>query len=277
MFYISERKLLVMLLLPAASNAASLEANTLKAWDEYIDSAKARMEQRLRDGENFLWADELSDRRAKVQTGEIVVSPAGPQHPKRVPAGLIHHWVGSVFLPRVTLDDVLNVFQDYQRFKELYQPTVIDSKLISRDQTKDRFSMVFMNKSFFLKTAFETDYESRNVQIGGGRGYTLARSTRVQEIEEYGAPAQRTLREGAGSGVIWKLFSMTRYSERDGGVYLELEAIVLSRDIPASLRWIIEPIVRRISRASLSTSLRQTANAVLRCPEFVSSGQPACR
>jgi hypothetical protein len=68
---------------------------------------------------------------------------------------------------------------------------------------------------------------------------------------------------GEGSGVIWRLFSIASYRERDGGVYIELEAIALSRDIPASLRWLAEPIVRRVSRASLSTSLRQTENAVL--------------
>jgi len=71
------------------------------------------------------------------------------------------------------------------------------------------------------------------------------------------------LKEGEGSGVIWRLFSIARYLERDGGVYIELEAIGLSRDIPASLRWIVEPIVRRVSRGSLSTSLQQTENAVL--------------
>jgi hypothetical protein len=68
--------------------------------------------------------------------------------------------------------------------------------------------------------------------------------------------------EGEGNGLIWRLFSLARYVERDGGVYLELEAIGLSRDIPASLRWLVAPIVRRISRGSLSTSLRQTRDAV---------------
>jgi hypothetical protein len=45
-------------------------------------------------------------------------------------------------------------------------------------------------------------------------------------------------------------------------VYIELEAIALSRDIPAALRWAVEPIVRRVSRSSLDTSLQQTKDAV---------------
>jgi len=85
--------------------------------------------------------------------------------------------------------------------------------------------MLLMNKSIFLKTAFDTDYESCYVRVDDRRGYRVSRTTRVQQIEEYGSPAQRALPEGEGNGVIWRLFSVARYLERDGGVYLELEAI----------------------------------------------------
>lgn len=77
---------------------------------------------------------------------------------------------------------------------------------------------------------------------------------------------QRALREGEGNGFIWRLFSITRFEEREGGVYLELEAMALSRYIPVSLRGIVDPIVRRIVRrisiSSLATSLRETERAV---------------
>jgi hypothetical protein len=82
---------------------------------------------------------------------------------------------------------------------------------------------------------------------------------------------------GEGRGIIWRLFSVTRYAERDGGVYVEFEAIGLSRDIPASLRWIVEPIVRRTSRASLSTSLRQTETAVRSHAVNASANTPEAR
>jgi hypothetical protein len=36
--------------------------------------------------------------------------------------------------------------------------------------------------------------------------------------------------------MVWKVMSITRYMEREGGVYLELETIGLSREIPPSLR-----------------------------------------
>ena len=253
---------LITLFFPATIHAASLEPITSKQWEEYVESASMRMEQRLSPGKTFLWVDEIPDLLAKVRAGDVVVSPVGPQNPKRVPSGLIHDWVGAVFIAHATLRDVLDVMNDYARYKDWYQPTVIDSKVITTSEATDRFSMLLVNRSLLLKTAFDTDYESCYVHVDDRRGYSVSRTTRVQEIEEYGAATQHTLHEGEGSGIIWRLFGIARYIERDGGVYIELEAIGLSRDIPASLRWIVEPIVRRVSRGSLSTSLRQTANAV---------------
>jgi hypothetical protein len=253
---------LFTLLFPPKFNAASLEPTTSEVWDNYVESASKRMEQRLLPGNAFLWVDEPSDRLARVRTGEIVLSPVGSQVPKRVPSGLIHDWVGAVFIPNVTLKDVLQIARDYGRYKELYQPTVIASKAIATSEAKDRFSMVLISTSYLLKTALDADYESCYVHVDDRRAYSVTRTTRIQEIEEYGSPNQQVLREGEGNGIIWKLFSITRYFERDGGVYLEFEAIGLSRDIPASLRWIVEPLVRRISQTSLSTSLQQTAQAV---------------
>jgi hypothetical protein len=253
---------LVTLLSPTATHAAHLTPATSEAWEEYVKSANLRMEQRLSPGQNFLWVDEAPDRLASVRAGEIVVCPVGPQSPKKVPFGLIHDWVGAVFVPNVSLNDALQVVRDYGRYKDLYQPSVIDSKLIATGEEKDRFSMMLLNRSLLLKTAFDADYESRYVHVDDRRVYSVSRTTRLQEIEEYGSPSQRLLQEGEGNGIMWRLLGITRYMERDGGVYIEFEAIGLSRDIPASIRWLVEPTVRRISRNSLSTSLQQTESAV---------------
>ena len=48
----------------------------------------------------------------------------------------------------------------------------------------------------------------------------------------------------------------------DGGVLIENESIALSRDIPASIRWLLNPIVNHLPRNSISTALRQTRDAV---------------
>jgi hypothetical protein len=254
--------LLAVLLFPTSANAAKLNSETVAAWDDYLQTVNASLQRRVGPGGSFLWTFENSERLAKVLSGEIVVAPAPGENPKRVPGGLIHHWMGAVFLPHLRLDDVIEVTRDYGHFKEYYRPSVIESKVIARDGAVDKFSMQLMNKAFFLKTALDTDYQATNRRLDDRRYYSIARTTRVQEIVECGQDDQRRIPEGEGSGYIWKLYSVARFAERDGGVYVELEAIALSRQIPAAVRLFADPIVRRVSRNSLLTSLQQTDEAV---------------
>jgi len=72
---------------------------------------------------------------------------------------------------------------------------------------------------------------------------------------------------GTGSGFIWRLFSISRFEERDSGVYVELEVMALSRCVPAGLRWLVNPVVSRLSQSSLVTSLSQTREAVKSLPQ----------
>jgi hypothetical protein len=244
------------------ARATELKQETVNAWQEYVQSATARMQECLRPENHFLTIDNEQDSLTRVRSGEILVSPGGSGSLKKIPSGLIHDWLGTVFIEHATLNNVLSVVRDYDRYKVFYPPSVVDSRAIARGGREDRFSMVLMNKSIFLKTALDSDYECSYVRVSDRRWYSISETTRIQEIENYGAPGQRVLREDEGNGFIWRGFSITRFEERDGGVYIELEAIALSRDIPISLRWVVEPIVRRISTTSLTTSLRQTEDAV---------------
>lgn len=250
------------LVLVTNAYAADLKPETIAAWNRYVDASDAAMQTRLQPGRSFLWIDEAPGRREKVQAGEILVSSVGAQNPKQVASGLIHHWIGAVFLPNATLDDVLGVVRDYAHYKDYYTPIVLDSHSIQQTPGADRFSMVMMNKAPFVKIAFESECESSYVQAGAGRWYSIAKAVRLQEIDNYGRPSERKLPSGEGSGYVWKLHTITRYEESDGGVYIELEAIALSRDIAASVRWMVDPIVRRISKGAIVTSLRQTMDAV---------------
>ena len=254
--------LVAAMLLPARAHAANLKAETVAAWNDYVQSVSVTLQDRVRPGGRFLWSYEDPERIAKVHGGEIVVAPAPGPSPRKVPGGLIHHWIAAAFLPDVKLDDILEVTEDYDRYQEFYRPSVIASKTVARENSDEYFSMQLMNKAFFLKTMLDADYRSTNVRLDERRFYSVSKSTRVQEIQDYGRPSQHRMPEGQGGGYIWKLFSIGRLAERDGGVYIEMEAIALSRDIPTALRFIVDPIVRSVSRSALLTSLSQTEEAV---------------
>jgi hypothetical protein len=254
--------LIAALLLPAQAHAASLKAETAAAWDDYVQKVGAGMQDRTRPGGCFLWTDEDPERMAKVHRGEIVVIPAPGPSPRRVPGGLIHHWIGGAFLADRKLDEILAVTRDYDRYKEFYRPSVIESKTLARDASEDKFSMLLMNQAFLLKTALDADYHLTNVRLDDRRFYSVSRTTRVQEIEDYGRPTQRLLREGEGGGYIWKLFTIVRLEQRAEGVHVEMETVALSREIPGAVRVVVDPIIRRVSRDAMLTSIKQTEEAV---------------
>jgi hypothetical protein len=122
--------------------------------------------------------------------------------------------------------------------------------------------MIVLNRTLFSNIAMASDYEGAYFQLDDRHWYSVTHSTRVQEVENYGEASECRLAEGTGTGFIWRLYSVARFEERDGGVYAELEAVALSRDIPASLRWLVTPVVRRVARSSLATSLAETRAAV---------------
>jgi hypothetical protein len=251
----------LVFLLPVC--AASLKKETTDVWEEYIQAANIRIRDGVNLGKPFLWADQSPDRVAKVRGGEIIVSPVGPNIPKEIPSGLIHDWVGAVFIANTNFEQVLPVLRDYGSYKDFYQPGVIASKPLTLSDAEDRFTMLLANKSLFRKIAFDSDYRSSQFQVNDRRRYTIAQTTRIQEIAEYGTASQHTLPADEGTGLVWRLVSVTRFEARDGGVYIEIEAIVLSRDIPGSLSWLVKPMVRRVAKASLTNTLQQTRDAVL--------------
>src|SRR3974377_958482 len=96
-------------LIPGLLRGAELQADTLKAWEAYIQSADIRMRARLDGTQPFLWADESDTRRQAVRHGEVVVAPVLPRGSVSVPAGLIHHWVGAAFIPDSTIERLVAV------------------------------------------------------------------------------------------------------------------------------------------------------------------------
>jgi hypothetical protein len=252
----------ILLRFHPSSSAASLKPETKAAWDAYLQAANAAMQARLQPGAHFLWLDDEPDRADAIRTHGPYITPAGPQIPKKIPSGLIHDWLGVGFIPNVKIEDILLVVLDYDRYKDVYRPGVLDSIAHGSDSGKDLFFMRLVNKSVVAKTALDTECEASYVRVDDRHWYGISNTIHIQEVDKFGTPEQHTLPEDQGTGLIWRLSSFTRLEERDGGVYAELEAVALSRDIPAAFRAFVTPIVRRVSRDSLATSLHQTKVAI---------------
>ena len=250
-----------MLASAAISPTAELKRETRREWDQYTAKMRAEIAVWPQCSEPFQRSDATPDVIRRIRAGEIVVTPVG-RNPKPVAGGLIHHWAGAAFMPYRTIDDVFSVIRDYDRYKEYYAPLVINSKMLGQSGNEYRFSMRMMNQSLFSKSALNGEYAEEYHRVSDRRWYSVAYSTRMQQIDDFGRPSEHMLPPDEGSGYIWRVYSISRYEQRDSGVYVEVEFIALSRDIPASLRWLVNPIIRRVSRNALLTSLEKTRAAV---------------
>jgi hypothetical protein len=223
--------------------------------------ATVAADQHVQATKPFLRIAENQDRMARARKGEIVVWPAAENNPRRVPAGLIHHWLGAAFIPNVRMGDVIAVLRNYSRYKDIYKPGVLDAKLLKQEGNGDRFSMLVRNGSFFTRTALDGEYDTTYCQVDDTRWYSVSSTVRLHEVENYGQPGERRLPPDRGHGYIWRAAGFSRFEEREGGVYLEDEVIVLSRDVPSAIRWMAGPIIRRVARETIATSIGSTRTA----------------
>ena len=240
----------ILVFLPVA-RGAELRQETIRAWEEYVQAANAQMHERLDPEHAFLRADEIPGRIGQLRSGVVVAEPNEGPRATRVRSGLIHYWKGAAFIANAGLDDVSKVVRDRDHYNEFYRPGVLASRSVEKNGAGDRFSVLLMNKAVLARTALEVDSQSTYFPVDARRLYSVSFTSRIQQIDGYGSATEHKLPPDQGNGYIWRMYSITRFEERDGGVYFEVEAMTLSRDIPFALRWLVEPMVRRFSKNTL--------------------------
>jgi hypothetical protein len=270
--------LLMVFVAVRSTYGAELDQQTVAAWEKYVASASLHMQDRLNGKSPFLWVDEDPMTRRRVDSGEIVITPVGSTHPLSVPRGLIHHWIGAVFIPGARIKDLDNVVGDYSKYSEIYRPSLIKAELIDSTADEQKLSILWVQRVLLVTAAFYTEMDSKFCALNSRQGYMTFTTTRVEQIENYGEKDERRLAQNEGSGYLWRLVSFARFEEREGGLYLELEVIGLSKDLPGSLRFLFKPVIERIPRQALTAKLEQTRQAISsRASQRASASLPTAR
>jgi hypothetical protein len=260
---------LLLALAPTAELPAELTPETLEAYRRYVRVTDAHVEAELARQEDFLLPDRLpADRRAalweRLRRGELVVERMESRDGDRkidIPKGMVHHWAGIILVPGATLDQTLTLVQDYDRTHIHYAPDVARSKLLSREGDRFRAYMRFYRKKV-VTAVLDTEHDVRYRRLGPTRAFSRSEAVRIVELEHPGTDRERALPPGNDRGFLWRLDAWWRFEERDGGTYVESEAVTLSRDIPFALGWIVGPFVRSVPRESLEHTLVSTRNAL---------------
>jgi hypothetical protein len=179
-----------------------------------------------------------------------------------VPDGMIQHWVGTMFIAGAAIPQVKAVLQDYENYKHIYNPEVIESKLISHQGDEyDIFLRLY--KKQVLTVVLNSNYHVRYGLLDPRRMYVISHSTRIAEVKDTARPAAGEEKVGDDTGFLWRLNSYWRFEQADGGVYAECEAISLSRDVPPLLGWMIKGFLEKFPKESMQNTLRGTKAAVL--------------
>ena len=257
---------IAILVLPG--QAARLKPETVAAFDRYIAATEERMADDLREG-RFLELDRLFEAaRQKTYTelrqGQLYIQQLHTQSggkPVQVPGGLIHHWVGVAFIPGASIPQVLAVLQDYNNHKSVYKPDVRQSKLLERNGNQFKVYLQFYRKSL-VTAVVNANFDIQYTLLGTTRVMSKSYSTRVAEVANPGKPDEHEFPVGNDHGYIWCLHSYWRIEEKDGGAYIQVESVGLSRSVPWALAWLINPLLESIPRGVLSNLLVATRRAV---------------
>ncbi len=260
-----------LLVMPAPDGAAELSTAAAQGFDRYVRLTEHRMRGELAPGGVFLWIDGLpeagrDEAYARLQRGEVVsarLQTPDPSGQSSTPGALIHHWVGTVFIPGASLRQVLALVQDYDHHSEYYKPQVENSKALEHMGEDFKVHMRLMQKKI-ITVVLDTEYTVHYQHLDAARAFSDSHSTRIAEVAHPGEANEQPLPPGKDDGFLWRLNSYWRFSEADHGVYIQCEAISLTRDIPAGLNWMIAPFIESIPKDSLEFTLQSTRNAVMR-------------
>lgn len=242
---------LVVLLGAPATAWAGPSAATASAWKTYETNVESRYVSAA--GGPFFVQDTRTPgwRQAMRRDGVNMLELPAPS----VPGGQIHHWVGSVFVPGATLDDVLDRLRRHAGQESKFYDDVLASRLIQGGG--DRASIYLkLRRESVITVTYNTEHAIEYRRLDAGRATSRSVATKIAELGHAGTAREYEKAAGSDNGFLWRLNAYWRYQQVDGGVLIECESVSLSRSIPLVLKPFVRSTVDRIARESLEKTLR---------------------
>ena len=256
-----------------ASSAHELKPHTSKAFQRYQELTEARILHELADPASFLYLDSLPpDQREleslRVKNGMVFIRPLSTKDGGKkieIPEGLVHHWIAVAFIANARMEQVIRVVEDYSHYGQVFKPDVQRCEVLSQDSERFRVYYRFY-KHTLVTVTYNAEFEIEFHKETPGQQYSMAHATRIAEVRSAGEKDEREYPVGNDHGFLWRLNFYTRYIEADGGVYVQVEMVSLSRTVPAILAWIVNPYLKSIPRDYLTDYMRRLNKAVTRIP-----------
>ena len=246
---------LLMLSLTPAAAAAGPSPSTLAAWRTYeaqLDAQYAAAPS-TPSGRFF-----VHDRAALAQGWRESVMRGTPSIVKidtaPIADGKIHHWIGAMFVPGVTVDAAIEQLERRAGHESDSYDDVLASRLIERNGAQARVFMKLRRTSVITVT-YNTEHVVKYTRVTAARALVHSVATRIAELAGAGTAQEREKPPSDDSGFLWRLNAYWRYEAVPGGVVVECESVSLSRPVPLLVRPVANPVVDRIARESLNRTL----------------------
>jgi hypothetical protein len=240
--------------------STKLKARTVREFDRYAQTVEQQLSTRWQGQRAFLAISDVSSDLESVMRGDLLIRPASADNPVHISDGLIHDWLGAVFIPNTTMQKVLSVLQDFKRHEQIY-PEVIKSRLLRREGNDLIGYWRLQRKQQLIPVAFDVEQEAHYRQIGPGKWICRSCSRKISEVDNPGGSDEKILPPGEGQGFLWRLNAYWSLETANQGVLAECRTLSLSRSIPAALSWAIKPFIQSLPRESLSSTLSNTRSA----------------
>lgn len=231
-------------------------------FETYAGAVEARLAQQHRSEAAFL-GGVLGDAGsvARLRAGQLIVEQRTPPAGAALPGAMLHHWRATAFAPGATAEEFDRLMRDFGAWPQVYAPEVVAARVL--EQQGDRYQMAMrVRQRHVLTVTLDTRYGVAFGQLDAAHRFSASRSTQIAELDANG----HVLSPADEHGYLWRQNTYWSCVERDGGLYLQIESISLTRAIPTGLAWAIGPFVESVPRESLTFTLRATCNALRRTP-----------
>jgi hypothetical protein len=229
----------------------------VSGFTSYIGQVEARLDQQHRAPDGFLVREDT----ARLRTGELIIERVTPSSGADLPGALLHHWRGTAFAAGAGADDFERLMKDFPAYPQRFSPQVVRAKVVA--QQGDQYKVLMrVRQHHVITVVMDTAYDIVFGRRDGQLGYSIARSTGISEIKSPGTSDERALTPEEEHGFLWRMNTYWSYEEKDGGLYIQIESVTLTRSIPTGLGWVIGPFVESIPRESLEFTLRSACGAL---------------
>jgi hypothetical protein len=242
--------------------AAELTSSTVAAFDRYVQLTEARIQTEVAGDHAFLWVDRLneekrSDALGRLRRGEVLVERLETRDGDRtikIPKGLVHHWVGTVLIPGVTVGSTIAMVRNYDQYAQIYDPNVRRASILERNGNRfSVYAQLYMKK--VLTAVLDTEYDAEFVTIDDRRVYVPSRTTRILEVDRHDTPEETRRPEGNDRGFLWRFNNYCSFEEREEGTYMQCESVSLSRGLPFLVGALVKPFVTSIPKETMTFTL----------------------